>query len=65
MLKHRHFSALLALTLLVFLNLKADAEEQPSGLSVQNGWYVHDCAAVWGYMSRQSPSVEADPSLNI
>ncbi|MCP4782231.1 MAG: hypothetical protein GY903_14255 [Fuerstiella sp.] len=50
MFRHCHIPVLLALGLLVSLKLKADAEERPSSLSVHNGWYVHDGAAVWGLL---------------
>ncbi len=45
-----YFLILMAWSLLFSLNLHADAEDRLGGLSVQNGWYVHDGTAIWGYM---------------
>lgn len=36
-------------SVVLFIPCHAGAEKQQSGLSVQNGWYVHKGKAVWGY----------------
>ena len=49
MMMQRRTSRLLLAGMFLFLPLGAGAEEQRPGLAVQNGWYVHNGRAIWGY----------------
>lgn len=48
MMQRRTWSLFLA-GMFLFLPLGAGAEERRPGLAVQNGWYVHNGRAIWGY----------------
>ena len=49
MMTKRHTTCVFVAGTVLALAIGASAEERRPGLAVQNGWYVHNGRAVWGY----------------